>query len=71
MNATFVLEEEEESAKLKVVRTDGGYDLTIGYWNTASCVFKKQIYAFKTANHDEVYRYSLESGKWSGFYPPQ
>ena len=32
-NATFVLELEEDSEQLKVVRTDGGFDLRRGYWN--------------------------------------
>ena len=68
-NATFVLEQEEESEQLKVVREDEGFDLVRGHWNTASCVFKNEIYAFKTGNYEEVHRYSLESGKWSRFYP--
>ena len=45
-NATFVLEEEEEG-KLRAARQDEGFDLDI-WCNTASCVFKKEIYAFKT-----------------------
>ena len=65
---TFVSEQEGESEQLKVVRTDGGFDLTRGYWNTASCVFKNKIYSFKTSNYEEVYRYSLESGKWKRFF---
>ena len=62
-NATFVLEEEEEG-KLRVMRKDGGFDLDRWY-NTASCVFKKEIYAFKTLKYDEVHRYNVETGKWS------
>ena len=63
-----MLEQEEDSEKLKVVREDEGFSLYRGYWNTASCVFKNETYSFKTDNYEEVHRYSLESGKWSRFY---
>ena len=66
-NATFVLEQEGESEQLKVVREDDGFNLMREFYNTASCVFMNQIYAFKTGNYEEVYRYSLECGKWSRF----
>ena len=65
-NATFVLEEKEEG-KLRVVRQDEGFDLD-RYFNTASCVFKKEIYAFKTKKYDKVHRYNVETGKWSLYY---
>ena len=65
-NATFVLEEEEEG-KLRVVRQDAGFSLE-RYWNTASCVSKKEIYAIKTDKYDEVHRYNVETGKWSLYY---
>ena len=61
-NATYVLEQEEESEQLKVVREDKGFDFERGYYNTASCVSKREIYAFKTKNYKEVHRYCLKSG---------
>ena len=62
------MEKEEDSEKLKVVREDEGFHLFRGYYNTASCVFSGEIYAFQEKNYCEVYRYSLESGKWARFY---
>ena len=50
-NTTFVLERDEESEQLEVVRKDEGFSLHRGYYNTASCVFKNEIYAFKTDNY--------------------
>ena len=44
--STFVLEQDEESEQLQVVREDEGFNLERGYWNTASCVLKNEIYAF-------------------------
>lgn len=64
---TFVLEKEEESEKLKEVREDEGFNLLTGAYNTSSCVFKNEIYAFAKGNYEEVHRYSLGSGKWSLF----
>ena len=58
-NATFVLEEEEEG-KLRVVRKDEGFYLDRWY-NTASCVFKKEIYAFETKKYDKAHRYNVET----------
>ena len=43
---SFVLEQEEESEQLVVVREDKGFDLERGFWNTASRAFKNGIYAF-------------------------
>ena len=68
VNPTLVLEQEGQSEQLQVVRVDKGIHLHRGYRNTASCVFKNEIYAFKVGNYQEVHRYSLESGKWSRFY---
>ena len=65
-NATFVLEEEEEG-KLSVVTKDEGIELS-RWCNTASCVFKKEIYAFETKKYDEVHRYNVETGKWSLYH---
>ena len=65
-NATFMLEEEEEGT-LRVTRKDDGFDLNRSI-NTASRVFKKEIYAFKTGKYDEVHRYNVETGKWSLYY---
>ena len=65
-NATFVLEEEEEG-KLRVVRKDEGFDLD-RYYNTASCVFKKEIYAFQKCKYDKVHRCNVETGKWSLYH---
>ena len=59
--------EEEEEGKLKVVRQDEGFDLN-RYYNTASCVFKKEIYAFETRNYDKVHRFNVETGKWSLYH---
>ena len=44
--ATFVLEKEEGSEQLRVVREDEGLNFWKGDSNTASCVFEKNIYAF-------------------------
>ena len=46
INATLVLEQEEDSEQLKVVREEGGFDLERGDCNTASRVAKTEIYAF-------------------------
>ena len=62
-NATFVLEEEEEG-KLRVVRRDEVFKLH-RWCNAASCVFKKEMYAFETRKYDKVHRYNVETGKWS------
>ena len=43
---SFVLEREEDSEQLKVVREEEGFDLRRGEYNTASCVFQKGIYTF-------------------------
>ena len=64
---TYVLEQEEDS-ELKLVREDEGFDLLRGYYSTASCFLKNEIYAFKTWNYTDVHRYSLESGKWSLYF---
>ena len=45
------LERDEESGRLRVLRIDEGFDLTRGNMNTASCVVKEEIYAFKTENY--------------------
>ena len=58
-NRTFVLEKEEQSEKLRVVRQDEGIDLRRGFWNSSSCVFKNEIYAFKRRNYGDVHIYSL------------
>ena len=63
-----MLEQEGESEQLRVVREDDGFNLMRGYCNIASCVIKNEIYAFKKGNNEEVYRYSLESGKWNRFF---
>ena len=65
---TFVLEMEEESEQLKVVREDKGFDLLRGYRNTAPRVIKCESYAFRTQNYKRVYRYSPGSRKWSLCY---
>ena len=65
---TFLLEKEANTEQLERVRKDGGFDFAKDLNNSASCVFKKEIYAFKWYNHKEVHRYSLESGKWILFY---
>ena len=67
-DATLVLKQEEESEKLKVVREDEVFDFKKGYWNAASCVSKNEIFSFKALNYEEVFRYSLESGKWSLYF---
>ena len=64
---TFVLEREAESEQLEVVREDTRFVLKKLCWNTACCVLKKDIYAFKGDNQEEVHQYSLESRKWSLF----
>ena len=38
-NTSFVLEQEEESEKLRVTREDKGFDLERGAWNTSSSAF--------------------------------
>ena len=43
----FVLEKEEDSEQLKVVREDEGINFERGNKNTTSRVYKKEIYAFK------------------------
>ena len=45
-NATFVLERDEDSEQLNVVRENCGLYFRRGLYNTASCVFKNEIYAF-------------------------
>ena len=65
-NVTFVLEEEEEG-KLRVARKDEGINWNRWY-NAASCVFKKEIYAFETRKYDKVHRYNVETGKWSLYH---
>ena len=67
-NVTFVLEQEEGCGKLKVVKVDSGFDFLRRYYNTAACVFKNEIYSFKTGNYEEVYQYNLKSGKWNRFF---
>ena len=52
--ATFLLEREGESERLKVAREEEGFDLKRGYHNTASCVVKEKIYAFKTETYEEM-----------------
>ena len=59
--------EEEEEEKLRVVRQDEGFYLDKRY-NTASCLFKKEIYAFQTDEYDKVNRYNVETGKWSLYH---
>ena len=59
--------EEEEEGKLRVARKDEGFDLD-RYYNTASCVLKKEIYAFETEKYDKVHRYNIETGKWSLYH---
>ena len=59
--------EEEEEEKLRVVRQDEGFDLN-RWFNTASCVFKKEIYAFESRKYDEVHQYDIETGKWSLYH---
>ena len=63
-NATFVLEQEQETEQLKVVREDDGLFFLRGYWNGGSCAANKEIYAFKTLSQKDVYRYSwrVENG---------
>ena len=62
-----MLEREEDSEQLKVVREEQGFDFET-YYNAASCVFNNDIYAFKTANYRKVFHYSLKRGKWVVFY---
>ena len=45
-SVTFVLEKEEDSEQLRVVREDSGFAFERGAWNTASCTFRNEIYAF-------------------------
>ena len=66
-DSTIVLEREEESEQLKAAREDPGFELEREIWNSTSCVCKRSIYAFKCGSYFEVYRYTLESGKWSAF----
>ena len=66
---TFVLETNEESEQLRIIRKDSGFYLSRGLYDTASRVVRNEIYAFKNGNYDQVYRYSLESGKWTLYYP--
>ena len=63
---SFVIEREEDSEKLKVVREDERFKISRPYQKAASCVVKKEFYAF-SADKD-VLRYSLESREWSLFY---
>ena len=70
-DSTIVLEREEESEQLHVVRENEGFDFWRGIYNTSSCVIKREIYAFQTGNFDEVHRYNLESRKWTLFYSYQ
>ena len=65
---TEVIEQGEDSEKLQIIRKDLGFDLLKGDYNTASCVLKNEIYAFKREKYGEVHRYNLQSGKWSLFY---
>ena len=66
-NTTFVIEKEEKSEYLKIVR-EAGFNLERLYNNNASSVFKNHIYAFKANDYRNVHSYSLVSGKWSLFY---
>ena len=50
----MVLEKEQESEKLKLVRKDSGLYAEKGNCNSASCFIKKEIYAFKFRNVEEV-----------------
>ena len=42
-----MLEQEEDSDKLRVVRQEKEIDLVRGDWITASCAIENEIYAFK------------------------
>ena len=68
VEATFLIGKEDDSEQLKVLGKEKGFYLSRGGWNTASHVFKNEIYAFKNGNYEEVHRYTLENGEWSLFF---
>ena len=69
MKGTLVLEKEGDSEELKVARKGSVFELKRGANNTASRVHSKGIFAFKDRNYKQVYIYTLETPKWSLFYP--
>ena len=48
---TFVVERDGESEQLKIIRNDKGFDLSRSFYNTASRVIRKEIYAFEDGNY--------------------